>query len=111
MDISPVEVRYYQTAAGRCPFRAWFSLRGRAEQAVIDARITRLRRGLAGDQKYLGNGIHELRFHAGPGYRIYFGKDGRTLLILLIAGDKKSQPADIENARVFWEDYLRRTRP
>jgi len=76
----------------------------------VDARLARVRLGLFGNAKPLGGGVGELKFDVGPGYRIYFGKDGKTIVILLHAGDKKRQSDDIETAREFWEDYLRRAR-
>jgi len=108
MDISPVSVQLYKTESGRCPFREWLeSLTGHV-QAAADRRLARLRLGLFGDAKYLGEGIYELRFHLGPGYRVYYGIHERTVVLLLEAGDKKSQAKDIEVARFFWRDFLRR---
>lgn len=58
--------------------------------------------------KGLGGGVVEFRIHFGPGYRVYFGKDGDRLVILLGGGTKKRQQADIETARTYWQDYERR---
>jgi putative addiction module killer protein len=77
---------------------------------AIDKRLQRLRRGLWGDSRYLGGGIYELKFHAGAGHRIYCGRVGETVVILLDAGSKNGQSADIERARRFWLDYARRDR-
>jgi putative addiction module killer protein len=110
MDISPVKVEYYETEAGRCPFEEWLHALPGPIQARIDHRLTRLCRGLFGDSKYLGEGVYELRFHIGPGYRIYYGIHERTLVLLLEAGDKKNQTRDIEVARYFWREYLRRSK-
>jgi putative addiction module killer protein len=108
MDISPVSVQYYITETGRCPFEEWLHALTSHAQAAVDHRLTRLCRGLFGDSKYLGEGVYELRFHIGPGYRVYYGIYERTLVLLLEAGDKKSQEKDIETAMYFWRDYLRR---
>ena len=54
--------------------------------------------------------VYELKLDVGPGYRVYYAKEGRTVVILLEAGDKKSQAADIQPARIFWLDYLRRSK-
>ncbi|MDO8804544.1 MAG: type II toxin-antitoxin system RelE/ParE family toxin [Elusimicrobiota bacterium] len=110
MDISPINVQYYQTGSGRCPFKDWLDSLGSTEQVAVDSRLTRIRRGLFGDHEYLGSGVYEFKFHVGPGYRIYYGKEGKTLVILLQGGDKKSQPADIETAHGYWLDYLRRSK-
>lgn len=65
--------------------------------------------GNFGDAKIIQNaeGIWELRIDYGPGYRIYFGKDGKTVVILLIGGEKKSQNRDIRKAKQYWLEYKR----
>jgi putative addiction module killer protein len=91
-----VEVR--QTAA----FGEWLdALRDLRAAARIDARIGRLRRGLFGDAKAIGEGISELRVDYGPGYRIYFVRRGDTVVILLCGGDKGSQTRDIARAKAL----------
>ncbi|MDD5208188.1 MAG: type II toxin-antitoxin system RelE/ParE family toxin [Elusimicrobiales bacterium] len=110
MDISPVSIQFYMTVSGRCPFEEWLHSLDSHTQHAIDARVIKLRRGLFGDFKHLGEGIYELRFHFGPGYRIYYGIHERTLVLLLEAGDKKSQTKDIEVAKYFWRDFIRRHR-
>lgn len=110
MDIAPITVYYYQTSAGRCPFKDWFDSLDQRVQQIVDARLARVRRGLFGDAKPLGAGVWELKLDVGPGYRIYYGKDGKTIVILLHAGQKKGQSADIDAAQELWMDYLRRTR-
>jgi putative addiction module killer protein len=108
MEYSPVELRYYQAASGACPFRDWLLSLDAAAQVLVDARLARFRRGLFGDHKGLGGGVMEARLHAGPGYRLYYGRDGNKLVILLQAGDKSGQRRDIEMAQAYWADYLRR---
>ena len=78
----------------------WFRrLRDRNAREVINVRIRRLREGRAGDARSVGEGVSELRVHYGPGYRIYFTRRGRRLVILLAGGDKDSQERDIRTAR------------
>jgi putative addiction module killer protein len=74
--------------------------------AIIQARLNRVRLGNFGDARALGGGVEELRIDYGPGYRIYFGRDGQTVVVLLCAGDKRSQRHDIETAKAYWRDYL-----
>ena len=71
--------------------------------------MQRFELGNLGDHKHVGEGVWEARVMFGPGYRIYFGRDGGRIVILLCAGDKKGQSADITTAQAFWKDYLRRT--
>ncbi len=67
-------------------------------RARIQARIERLAAGNAGDVKPVGEGVSELRIDYGPGYRVYFTKRGRKLVILLAGGDKSTQTGDIKTA-------------
>ena len=55
-------------------------------------------------------GVHELRINWGPGYRVYFGRDGIQLVILLAGGDKRTQAADIDRAVEYWQDYKRKSK-
>ena len=70
-------------------------LRGRAR---VLARIERLAAGNPGDVKPVGEGVSEMRIDHGPGYRVYFKRRGRTLIILLAGGDKSTQSKDIRTA-------------
>ncbi len=80
-------------------FARWLdALRDLRARARIQARIERLAMGLLGDVKPLKAGVSELRIDYGPGYRVYFVKRGRTVIILLAGGDKKSQRTDIQVA-------------
>jgi len=99
-------IKAYRTRSGECPFRKWYwSLRQRSTQLAIDTRVNRLAIGNPGDCKTVGEGVYELRIHDGPGYRVYFAYDGLTLVLLLVGGDKSTQPKDIEKAQAFLKDY------
>ena len=74
-------------------------LRDRRAVARINARLLRIEVGHFGDVSALGNGVLELRVHYGPGYRIYFLRQGATVVVLLCGGDKASQRRDIEQAK------------
>jgi putative addiction module killer protein len=70
--------------------------------------VRRLELGNFSNVKGVGAGVFEYRIDVGPGYRIYFGKDGDALLIMLGGGTKKSQHRDIATAHVRWKDYKKR---
>ena len=75
-------------------------------RARIQARVLRFSTGNLGDHKSVGGGVWEARLMLGPGYRIYFGKDGNSIIVLLTGGEKSSQSQDISGARDYWQDYL-----
>jgi putative addiction module killer protein len=99
-------IREYVTARGASPFRRWLSRLDMTVRARIQARVLRFETGNLGDHRAVGSGVWEARCDFGPGYRIYFGKPGATILLLLLGGDKASQRADIRNAQKYWIDYL-----
>ncbi len=66
--------------------------------------------GTFGDWKSVGEGVCELRIHFGAGYRVYFGRDGNTVVILLCGGEKRSQDGDVRRAKKYWKDYETRKR-
>ena len=101
-----VTVREYETADGRVPFRDWLATLDRATRARVQARVFRFETGNLGDHKGVGGGVQEARLIFGPGYRIYFGQDGATLVLLLVGGSKGTQTKDIRRARQYWRDYL-----
>lgn len=108
MEVRPLTVRNYVAADGSCPFEDWLKdLKDLRAVAQIDKRIARLRLGLLGEYGAVGEGVIELIFRStGPGYRIYCGRHGQDLIILLGGGTKRSQQSDIESARKCWQDYL-----
>jgi putative addiction module killer protein len=104
-----LEVREYQTAEGKTPLTEW--LRGLRDGPTSDrivARLDRLKAGLFGDWKSVGGGICELRIDLGPGYRVYYAQEGKTLILLFCGGDKSTQAKDIETAHAYWKDYKAR---
>ena len=105
-----LRVSEYVTADGKNPFRDWLDVLDVQTRARIQARILRFSTGNLGDHKTVGSGVWEARVMFGPGYRIYFGKDGASLLVLLVGGDKASQSRDIRRAQGFWKDYQEGTR-
>jgi len=106
MEVQPREIRNYLTVDGKNIFDAWLdSLRDRRAKAQIRARLDRVEDGNLGDFKPVGEGVFELRIDYGTGYRIYFGQEGTTIIILLSGGDKTTQEQDIGKAQEYWKDY------
>ncbi|MBI4443269.1 MAG: type II toxin-antitoxin system RelE/ParE family toxin [Acidobacteria bacterium] len=99
-------IREYITEDGRSPFREWLDTLDIVVRARIQARMLRLEMGNLGDHKGVGGGVWEARLMFGAGYRIYFGKDGNSIIVLLVGGEKSSQSEDISRAKRFWRDYL-----
>ncbi len=93
------------TEGDRTPFADWFNRLDAVTAARVDRCIRRLEAGNFGAAKALREGVHELRLDFGPGYRVYFGMDGNTLVILLGGGDKRRQAADIVAAVDRWRRY------
>lgn len=105
-----IELRRYQLENERIPFTEWLStLRDVRARAQIEIRLRRVAVGNFGDCKPVGDGVSELRVDVGAGYRVYFGRHGQTLVILLCGGDKASQKMDIQHAKDYWADWKRRT--
>lgn len=103
------EIRHYLAADGRDPFLDWMrKLRDMTARVAIDRRVNRIEQGNFGDHKYLRDGISELRIDVGPGYRVYYAKAGRTVVLLLCGGDKRTQDADIDRACSYWRDWQAR---
>jgi putative addiction module killer protein len=93
------EVLEYQDTDGQSPFGRWFwRLEPKAAERVRRATL-KLERGARPNVKPVGQGVFEAKIDYGPGYRIYFGLDGVTLIILLGGGDKRKQDEDITKAR------------
>jgi putative addiction module killer protein len=73
---------------------------------IVRARLNRIRLGNFGDCKSVGSGVEELRIDFGPGYRIYYGREGQLVVILLCGGSKGTQARDILRAQKYWKEYL-----
>ncbi|NJD89215.1 MAG: type II toxin-antitoxin system RelE/ParE family toxin [Betaproteobacteria bacterium] len=103
------EVLRYRAADGSEPFSEWLaSLKDKQAQAKVRLRIQRIATGNLGDSRPAGGGVREMREHDGPGYRVYFAQHGKSLVLLLCGGTKKSQDEDIRMARLYWADWKRR---
>ena len=89
-------------------FRSWLDSLDRQPRVGIRARLARVRKGSFSDCEPVGDGVFELKDHRGPGYRIYFGKIGKEIVLLLVGGTKNSQSKDILKAKEYWKDHLAR---
>jgi putative addiction module killer protein len=100
-----LEIRYYVAADGRQPFAEWFADLEPVARAKVTRAIARMEQGNLSQVKAVGEGVLEHRIDFGPGYRVYFGRDGDKLVILLTGGTKKRQQRDIDAAHAYWQDY------
>jgi len=105
VQVTPKEILIYETEDGRAPFSEWMEKQSKQVYGTVMTRLERVEMGNLGDHRGVGDGVLELRIDVGPGYRVYFGKDGERLVILLIAGTNKTQRRDIETAKQYWRDY------
>lgn len=106
-----IEIRRYVTRRGKDVIGDWLAnLDDMQARARVAARIDRLAVGNFGDCRRLREAVSELRIDWGPGYRVYFTMLGRTSVLLLCAGDKRKQSADIKRAIAHLRDYKERTR-
>jgi putative addiction module killer protein len=108
LPFQTVEILEYLDWAGRSPYAEWFDSLSAPAAAKVTVAITRMAMGNFSNLKGVGGGVYEYRVNFGPGFRIYLGKDGERLVILLAGGTKKRQENDIEDARARWQDYKKR---
>jgi len=105
-----IEVREYVDDSGKSPFADWLDELNAPAAAKVTIAINRISRGNFSNVKSVGSGVFEYRLNFGPGYRIYFGKNGEQLIILLGGGTKKRQQQDIQTAIVLWKEYKQRSK-
>src|ERR1700689_2630831 len=99
------ETPYNVAATGKHPFATWFADLDGVASAKVTRAIVRLEQGNFSNVKSVGEGVLESRIDFGPGYRVYFGRDGEALVILLTGGTKRRQQRDIDAAHAYWRDY------
>ena len=103
------EVRHYLTKAGRDAYQTWLDrLKDLRARVAIQRRVDRIASGNFGDHKPCRDGVWELRVDVGQGYRVYYARHASAVVVLLCAGDKRTQASDIDTAVTYWTDYLRR---
>lgn len=103
-----LELVAYRDSEGREPFQLWFEDLDVHAAAKVTSALKRMAAGNLADVKSVGSGVLERRIDWGPGYRVYFGRDGDRLIILLAGGTKQRQQRDIAVALARWTDYKRR---
>jgi putative addiction module killer protein len=103
-----IAVREYLDSSGDSPYAAWFDSLNAEAAAKVTTAVTRVSLGNFSNVEGVGSGVFEYKLDFGPGCRIYFGKDGETLVILLGGGTKRRQQGDINAALANWQDYKRR---
>ena len=103
-----IELRGYIDGSGRKRFAEWLEQLDAVVAAKVTVSLTRMEQGNFSKVKGVGSGIFECKIDFGPGYRIYFGKDGDRVVILLGGGTKNSQQQYIETAQKCWAAYKRR---
>ena len=104
-----IEILRYQGEDGREPFTEWLNaVRDKTAQARIRVRLRQVESGNFGDSAPVGEGVIELRVHVGAGYRIYCGRYGAAVVLLLCGGDKRSRTSDIKRAKVLCSEWKRR---
>ncbi len=95
----------YLSPNGASPFAAWFNRLDPQAAAKVNVALTRMEMGNLSNVKSVGLGVLEYRLDWGPGYRIYFGRQGDELVILLAGGTKQRQQRDISDASLRWQEY------
>lgn len=105
-----IELRGYIDPAGKEVFAEWFVGLHAAAAAKVVTALSRMEQGNFSNAKGVGAGVYEYRIDFGAGYRIYFGKDGEWIVILLGGGSKQRQNMDIQDAQAHWENYKQRKR-
>lgn len=100
-----MKIEEYLDSTGGSPFSLWFKDLDTQTALTINTVLTRMKLGNNSNIKGVGNGVFERIIDQGPGYRIYFGKDGHDVVILLCGGSKRCQQNDINKAKTLWKDY------
>lgn len=109
MEAYPYTLTYYLAEANKKPFKEWLDgLKDITARQKIRIRLDRVRLGNLGNSRAVGDGVFELKIDYGPGYRVYYALEGKTVVLLLLGGDKSTQGKDIEQATTYWTNHKRR---
>jgi putative addiction module killer protein len=109
VETFPYTIAYYLTESGGKPFKEWLDgLKDVTARQKVRIRLDRVRLGNLGRNRSVGEGVFELKIDCGPGYRVYYAVEKKTIVLLLMGGDKASQRKDIALAQAYWRDHTRR---
>jgi len=105
--MNKIIIKYFVADTGKVPFKEWLKELDKHIRGIILSRLDRILLGNFGDCHSIqgAKGISEIRFDVGAGYRIYYGKEENTVIILLVGGSKRTQTRDIAKAKRYWQDY------
>ncbi len=103
-----MQLLYYIEVTGRSPFAEWFDRLSQEAAAKVAVALKRMEQGNLSNAKAVGEGVLEYRINFGPGYRVYFGYEGKSIVIMLAGGSKQRQQRDIAAAKRRWSDYKMR---
>ena len=104
-----IEIEVYTTEDEKQPFMKWLAGIDRQARKRVNIALARLEDGNTGSLKSVGDGVYEIRLTFGAGFRVYLGRQGNKLVILLHGGTKHRQSNDIAKAKQLWRDYLAET--
>lgn len=107
-SVLEIQLLEFLDSSGRSPFARWFDSLNSVAAARVTIGLMRLRLGNFSNVEGVGTGVSELKLDFGSGYRVYFGKDGAQIVILLGGSAKKRQGAAIDAAQIAWAEYKRR---
>ena len=103
----PLNIKFFITKSEKAPFIEWLDdLKDSIAKSRIKKRLANVESGHFGDTAPVGDGVQELRFFFGPGYRVYYGIDDDVIVLLLCGGDKSTQNSDIKKAKEYWKEYM-----
>lgn len=109
MESFPYTIAYYLAETGGKPFKEWLDdLKDITARQKVRIRLDRVRLGNLGRNRSVGEGVYELKIDYGSGYRVYYALEKKTLILLLMGGNKASQDKDIALARKYWQNHKRR---
>ena len=98
------EIIYYQTVENKVPYLVWYNSLDKSLKLIVDKRLSKVERGLYGNNKRLSEELYELKFD--NGLRIYYTEVGNTIVLLFTGGNKSKQSKDIETATKYLNEYI-----